>query len=605
MSNQEEIMRELWAFRPDVASQGADLSGMAVQALDGGMGKVREVVDRDSRTFLVVDTGPWIFGKTIKVPAGLVSGIDRDAGVVLVDRAKDDVKGAPEQEGELIDDAAHEEAIARYYGFEGADTREATRPEQQAAATAPRDLAAAASRPQEGASPSGAGPGTEPTASRRDEEQAQPGAGSPHRTGADTPSTLERAGGPEAPTRGAAGGPPSDGPQDRRATPAGAEDGANASPPATTTPDTSARDAATSLTAKGIGAPPEDRASEAPTRTSRPGPHTSPERSPSAPAPTQTTRRTPDTSPERSPSAPAPTQTSRRTPDTSPEQSPSAPAPTQTSRRTPETSPERSPSAPAPTQTTRRTPDTSPERSPSAPAPTQTSRRTPDTSPEQSPSAPAPTQTSRRTPETSPERSPSAPAPTQTTRRTPDTSPEQSPSAPAPTRTSRRGPDTSPEQSRSAPAPARTRANEPSTAKAATPVRKRAKTPDRTESDRATAKRTEQKPRTSRNDQPFARYDALTAAEVITRLRSLSQSELTKVERYERRGDERQTILKRVAALREKEPWRGYDGANVKEVKEKLAKAKADRATAVRDYERRHRNRTGVMDAARRRLEDL
>src|SRR3954449_1602712 len=418
MSNEEESMRDLWRFRTDVTSEGADLSGMAVQARDGGMGKVQEVVDRDSRTFLVVDTGPWIFGKTIKVPAGLVSGIDRDAGVVLVDRAKDDVKGAPEQEGELIDDAAHEEAIARYYGFEGADTREATRPEQQATATAPGDLSAAASRPQEGASRSGAGAGIEPLASRRDDEQAQTGAGSPDRTGPDTQSTLERAGGPEAPTSGAAGAPGSDGPQERRATPAGAEDGANASPPATTTPDTSARDAATSLTAKGIGAPPEDPAWEAPPRRSRPGPHTSPERSPSAPAPTQTSRRTPDTSPERSPGAPAPTQTSRRGADTSPEQSPGAPAPTQTSRRGADTSPERSPGAPAPTQTTRRTPDTSPERSPSAPAPTQTTRRTPDTSPEQSPSAPAPTQTSRRTPETSPERSPGAPAPTQTSART-------------------------------------------------------------------------------------------------------------------------------------------------------------------------------------------
>ena len=92
---------------------------------------------------------------------------------------------------------------------------------------------------------------------------------------------------------------------------------------------------------------------------------------------------------------------------------------------------------------------------------------------------------------------------------------------------------------------------------------------------------------------------------MVARLRSLSQSELIQVERYERRGEKRQTILKRVAALREKEPWRGYDSANVKEVKEKLAKAKADRATAVRDYERRHRGRPGVMDAARRRLEVL
>jgi len=460
-------MRELWAFRPDVASQGADLSGMAVQALDGGMGKVREVVDRDSRTFLVVDSGPWVFGKTIKVPAGLVSGIDLNEGVVLVDRRKDDVQGAPEHEGELVDDAAHEEAITRYYGFERGDTRVATRPEPQAsAATAPGDLPAAAPHAEEGASRSAAVTGIEPIAPRRDEERAragdslpdrtgaepiaprrdeerpQPGDSVPDRTGAEPQSTLKRADSAEVapiPAGNVARAADSDGPQERRAKPAGGDDTANASPwPATTTPDSSARDAAASPTAKGIGAlPPEDRRSEAPTRTSR------------------------------------------------------------------------------------------------------------------------------------------------------------------------RGPEPSPERSRSAAAPARTRADEPSTAKAAAPARKRPETPSRTESARGTAKRTKQGPRASGNDQPLARYDALTAAEVVARLRSLSQSELTKVERYERRGGERQTILKRVAALREKEPWRGYDGANVKEVREKLAKAKADRATAVRDYERRHRNRAGVMEAARRRLEDL
>jgi DNA-binding transcriptional ArsR family regulator len=94
----------------------------------------------------------------------------------------------------------------------------------------------------------------------------------------------------------------------------------------------------------------------------------------------------------------------------------------------------------------------------------------------------------------------------------------------------------------------------------------------------------------------------MTAAEVAARLRTLTQRELAKVERYERRGQSRQTILSRVASLREKEPWRGYDEATVKEIREKLGNAKADRLTAVRDYERRHRDRSGVMDAVRRKI---
>jgi len=89
---------------------------------------------------------------------------------------------------------------------------------------------------------------------------------------------------------------------------------------------------------------------------------------------------------------------------------------------------------------------------------------------------------------------------------------------------------------------------------------------------------------------------------VIARLPDLTQQELGKVERYERRNGERQTVLSRIESLREDQPWRGYDGHNVDEIKKKLARADEDKVRAVRDYERRHRDRAGVMDAARRKL---
>src|SRR5918912_4113933 len=105
---------DLWAFRPELRAEGVDLREMAVQAADGGIGKVQDVVERGSRAFLLVDTGPWIFGKTIKVPAGLVQAVDAEQRIVLVDRPKDDIKNAPEQD-DLADDAEHEEALTRHY----------------------------------------------------------------------------------------------------------------------------------------------------------------------------------------------------------------------------------------------------------------------------------------------------------------------------------------------------------------------------------------------------------------------------------------------------------------------------------------------------------
>jgi hypothetical protein len=105
---------------------------------------------------------------------------------------------------------------------------------------------------------------------------------------------------------------------------------------------------------------------------------------------------------------------------------------------------------------------------------------------------------------------------------------------------------------------------------------------------------------TSPDDVPIARYDSLTATQVAARLRNLSQRDLAKVERYEKRHDGRRTVLSRIESLRESEPWRGYDDATVDEIKKKLADANDDRARRVRDYERRHRDRKGVMEAARR-----
>ena len=87
---------ELWYFRSDVGQERVDLRGMSVEALDGGVGKVDEVVQEPSASFLVVDTGPWILGKKVLLPAGLVSGIDVDGELVKVERYKDEIKSAPQ-----------------------------------------------------------------------------------------------------------------------------------------------------------------------------------------------------------------------------------------------------------------------------------------------------------------------------------------------------------------------------------------------------------------------------------------------------------------------------------------------------------------------------
>jgi hypothetical protein len=106
----------------------------------------------------------------------------------------------------------------------------------------------------------------------------------------------------------------------------------------------------------------------------------------------------------------------------------------------------------------------------------------------------------------------------------------------------------------------------------------------------------------SESDLAIARYDSLNAGEINERLPSLSQIDLAKIDSYERRHQNRTTVLDRVSSLRGDEPWPGYDELTVSEVQAVLADATDDRAREVQKYERAHQNRSGVLNAAEREL---
>jgi ferritin-like metal-binding protein YciE len=103
-------------------------------------------------------------------------------------------------------------------------------------------------------------------------------------------------------------------------------------------------------------------------------------------------------------------------------------------------------------------------------------------------------------------------------------------------------------------------------------------------------------------DLPIAGYDKLTAEEITGLLPQLSQDELAQVATYERRKANRTTILSRIDALRASEPWTGYDGQTVDEIRSALSKGDEAGARAARDYERAHKQRAGVIESAEREL---
>jgi hypothetical protein len=104
----------------------------------------------------------------------------------------------------------------------------------------------------------------------------------------------------------------------------------------------------------------------------------------------------------------------------------------------------------------------------------------------------------------------------------------------------------------------------------------------------------------SADDLAIAGYDSLTAGEITSKLSGLSQIDLAKIDSYERRHQDRSTVRSRVSSLRGSEPWPGYDELTVAEVQAVLAEGDDERVAETRTYERAHKNRTGVMEAAER-----
>jgi ferritin-like metal-binding protein YciE/Asp-tRNA(Asn)/Glu-tRNA(Gln) amidotransferase C subunit len=106
----------------------------------------------------------------------------------------------------------------------------------------------------------------------------------------------------------------------------------------------------------------------------------------------------------------------------------------------------------------------------------------------------------------------------------------------------------------------------------------------------------------SQSDLAISGYDKLTAEEIVAKLSELSQIDLAKVDSYERKHDNRTTVLERITTLRGDEPWPGYDELTVAELQAALGKADDDRIKTVRTYERAHKARAGVLKATEREL---
>jgi hypothetical protein len=112
---------DLWTYAdegPFLAdpNQSVDMTGFSVEARDGGIGKVDEATYDVGASYIVVDTGPWIFGKKVLLPAGLIERVELDAETVHVRSTKDQIEDSPELDESNYRDESYRSEVGSYYG---------------------------------------------------------------------------------------------------------------------------------------------------------------------------------------------------------------------------------------------------------------------------------------------------------------------------------------------------------------------------------------------------------------------------------------------------------------------------------------------------------
>jgi hypothetical protein len=107
-----------WTHSSDVGLPGTgtwvDLVGYDLEATDGHLGKIDEATYDLGSSYVVVDTGPWIFGSKLVLPAGTITRLDRTTRRAYVPCTKDEIKSAPEFK-DAYQDPAYRDRVGEYY----------------------------------------------------------------------------------------------------------------------------------------------------------------------------------------------------------------------------------------------------------------------------------------------------------------------------------------------------------------------------------------------------------------------------------------------------------------------------------------------------------
>jgi hypothetical protein len=95
-------------------TRALELVGFEVEAIDGEIGKIDEATHEVGSSYVIVDTSPLLFAKRV-IPAGVIQRVELGSKRIYVDRAKEEIKNAPELDETMYRDEEYRSQLWAYY----------------------------------------------------------------------------------------------------------------------------------------------------------------------------------------------------------------------------------------------------------------------------------------------------------------------------------------------------------------------------------------------------------------------------------------------------------------------------------------------------------
>jgi hypothetical protein len=105
----------IWRYPRGAAIPAASTAGYAIDATDGFVGTVGVARDEASGAYLIALGGPWNGGRSLMIPAGAISRVERDARIVHLACTRQQLQDAPAYENDRYQDAAFRGELGAYY----------------------------------------------------------------------------------------------------------------------------------------------------------------------------------------------------------------------------------------------------------------------------------------------------------------------------------------------------------------------------------------------------------------------------------------------------------------------------------------------------------